>query len=170
MDKAITELHQILQRLIGLHRQLLDITRREKTALLEMNLKEVQENTFDKEATLYSVHQAETERQRKISEIAILTKTPVEELTIQKLVIQVQGSDIKMAEQLRTTANALTVLIDRIKDQNKENSRLVEQSLIHIREMKRNVLGESQRGSETYGAKGQKVTPSSESRLLKGEA
>ncbi len=171
MDKTLESLYQIIQKLVGLHRQLLDIIRLEKQALLDMNIKDVQECTYSKEVTLSGIHTAESERQKRISELSVQTKKPVEQLTLTQIIILVQGQNPKFAEQLRSSFNALTILVARIKESNLENSRLIDQALIHIRSMKTNALQEAEPKAATYGQNAQKVQAGAQSaRLISGEA
>jgi flagellar biosynthesis/type III secretory pathway chaperone len=163
-------LHTSLQRLIGLHRQLLDAVRMERQALNDADLKLIQEATASKQALIEGIRAAETERLKIVADLAMKWKRPMPELTISEIAIAVQGYDPKFAEQLRTASNALTILISRVTDQNRDNAALVQKSLAHVEQMKRNVLGESVPRSNTYTASGNRSAPVSGARLLSKEA
>lgn len=156
MEKAIISLHASLQKLLGLHRQLLDILRLERNALLDMNLKGIQDSTLAKESILNAIHQSELERQKRVAEISIYLKKPAETLSLGQIIIDIQSTDSENAERLRSLLTALDILIKRIKTQNLENKSLVESSLGHIQQMKNNVLGEANPKSDTYTAHGTK--------------
>lgn len=169
VEELLSGLYASLQKLIGLHRQLLDIVRLEREALVTADLKSIQEATHSKQVMISSIHQAESERLGTTASIAAILRKPVEELTLSKLIIQIQASDQKRAEQFRGALNALNILVKRIKEQNDDNKGFVEKSLEHIGAMKRNVLGESVAAAATYSQKGRKVDGKGESRLLSTE-
>ena len=170
MEKSITQVHQILQKLTGLHRQLMEVVRAERDALISADLKEIQTQTFAKQAIIEEIHHTESARLKLMVDLAVQWNKPSHELTLPNIIIQVQGTDLKGAEQLRTTFNALTVLIQRISTQNKDNRVLVEHSLEHVHQMKKNILGESTPRTNTYTQQGQSVNGPSVSRILSREA
>ncbi len=170
MEKQIQEIHQTLQKLIGLHRQLMDIVRLEREALIEANIKAIQDVTVAKQGLIEAIAQTEAQRLMILGSLAIAWKIPTRELSLPKIIIRVQGDDLKSADQLRSSFNALTILIQRITEQNKDNQALVEKSLAHVAEMKRNVLGEAMPKTSTYTQQGQKNTASTEGRLISREA
>lgn len=170
MEKQVTEVYQSVQKLIGLHRQLMEIVRLEREALVEANLKAIQDVTAAKQGLIEAVAQAEAERLKCIGTLALLWKIPTRELSLPKLIIRVQGQDLKLADQLRSAYNALSILIQRISDQNKENQALVERSLEHVAVMKRNVLGEAVPKTTTYNPQGQRSSAPAEGRLISSEA
>jgi hypothetical protein len=55
-------------------------------------------------------------------------------------------------------------------NQNRQNQALVEKSLGHVNEMKRNVLGETTPMANTYTPNGQKSGPVAGARLISKEA
>ncbi len=170
MKKVLDQFFQILENLVGLHRQLLDLIRIEKEALISADLKKVQEITNAKEVLLSSIQSTEIERQKLVSEFSIIMKIPRKELTLSRLIIQIQADYKKHADRFRSALNALSFLIRRITDQNKENSVLVKESISHIEQMKENVLQENSKKSEIYSNKGNKINPSRDSRLISKEA
>ena len=170
MEKLITQLHQILQKLTGLHRQLMETVRAERDALISADLKEIQIQTFSKQTIIEEIHHTESARLKLMADLAIQWNKPIQELTLPNIIIEVQGTDLKAAEQLRTTFNALTILIQRISTQNKDNRVLVEHSLEHVYQMKKNILGESSPRTNTYTQQGQSVNGPAVSRILSREA
>ncbi|MGE0615858.1 MAG: flagellar protein FlgN [Bacteriovoracia bacterium] len=170
LESLNQNLWQVLQKLIGLHRQLLDCVRLEKNALIEAKVKGIQECTFAKEALISGVQQAEAQRLALIAELALAYRKPRAELSLPNLVILVQGHDQPLAEKLRSAYNTLVILIERITEQNQENQKLVENSLTHIRQMKKNVLGESKPQANTYTSGGvTKAGGANEARLISKE-
>jgi hypothetical protein len=170
-ERPIAEIHASLQKLVGYHRQLLDIVRIEKDALLEANLRGIQEATCAKQALIESIKLEEIRRQQQVAELAMLLKRPMSELTLLEIAIAVQGEAPRGADQLRSAFNALTILVKRVADANRENAALVERSLNHIREMKKNVLGDAKTSSNTYTQQGTRSNAAPNgARLIEREA
>jgi hypothetical protein len=170
VEKQVLEIYQSIQKLIGLHRQLLDVVRKEREILIEANVKAIEEVTALKQGLIGEVRSVEAQRIRATGELAQLWKRQPVELTLGNLIIIVQGSDLKLAEQLRTSLNAITILIERITEQNESNRALVERSLEHVHEMKKNILGETVPKSTTYTPQGQKTPGMQGARILSKEA
>jgi len=170
VEKTLTQVYQTLEKLVGLHRQLLDTVRMERDALVQADKKGVEEAVRAKQAIIEAVRMCESERLKKVGELALLWKKPLRDLTLPLIIIAIQGEDPRAAEQLRGAYNALTILIQRITDQNNDNRAFVEKSLEHVHAMKRNVLGESVPKSNTYTQQGQKSNPVNGARLISKEA
>jgi flagellar biosynthesis/type III secretory pathway chaperone len=170
IQKIFLTIHETLQRLTGLHRQLLDTVRLEREALVAADIARIEEATLAKQALIEGIRAGESNRIRHTAELAVLLRKPLRELTLPNLIVAIQGMNPKLAEQLRTDFNALTLLIKRIAEANKENQALVSSSLEHIQQMKTNILGESVPKSSTYTAKGQKSGGIQGSRLIHKEA
>ena len=170
MEKQVIEIYQTIQKLIGLHRQLLDSVRAEREALVAADVKAIEEATVLKQGLIEAIRQAEAARLRWTGELAMVWRKAPGELTLSNLIIIIQGRDLKLAEQFRTALNAITVLIDRITEQNDANRSLVEKSLEHVREMKQNILGETVPKSTTYNPQGQRSGGMQGARILSKEA
>jgi hypothetical protein len=170
VEKPVNDLYQTLQKLLGLHRQLLETVRMERDALVNADLNGIQEATHAKQALIEGIRAAEVERLKHVGTLALAWKKPLSELTVLNVAIQVQAKDLKAADQFRSVYNALQLLIKRITEQNQENKGTIERSLSHLVEMKRNVLGEAAPATDTYTARGQKTAGSAGSRLISKEA
>jgi flagellar biosynthesis/type III secretory pathway chaperone len=170
MEKTVSQIHDSLQKLMGLHRQLLDTVRLEREALIGADLKGIQEATCAKEAIIEAIRQAESARLKHVGALALEWKRPFRELTVTNIIIAIQAVDSRGADQLRSAYNALTILMQRIREQNEQNRLLVERSLEHVHNMKRNVLGEAAPRSDTYTPQGQKTNGPPGSRLISREA
>lgn len=168
--KIIQELYVSLKALVGLHRDFLETVRAERLAISDANLKLIQEITYKKAALIEAIRQREAERMKHTIGLAALWKKPLQQLTLNNLAIEIQGKDLKTADQLRSIQTVLMALIQRVSEQNKYNKELVDKSLEHIRQMKNNVLGEATPKSETYSSYGKKQNSGrGESRLLSKE-
>ena len=169
MERSLKNIYQCLQNLVGLHRQLLEAVRLEKDALISANLKTIQDITFRKETLIASIHAEESERKRHVAALSAEWREPMRDLTLSRIIERVQGGDLKSADLFRSVLTTLSLLVQRITDQNGENSRMVEKSLEHVANMKANVLGEAARGSDTYAKSGKKQGSASKSRLVSKE-
>ena len=173
MEAELTHYNRLvghLNQLVGFHRQLLDCMRAEKLAIVSADLKSLHEATTLKQALIQSVSAIETDRQKVMNDFALLWKVSSKELVLSQVAIRMQGIDLKAGDQLRHLQNTLGILIDRIQEQNTENKALIERSLTHLHEMKRNVLGEAQPASQTYGQHGKNVSREPGARLISKEA
>lgn len=170
MEQRIIELQLVLQKLVGLHRQLLETIRMEREALADADLRRIQEMTHAKEAIVDAIQTRERERVRLMSAFSGPKSGAGDLRTLQDIVYEVQATDQKAAEQLRSAQTTLRLLLQRIIDSNAENGELVKKSLQHLDQMKRNVLGAQSATPETYGPGGRRVQQSLQgSRLISRE-
>ena len=169
VERSLKNIYQCLQNLVGLHRQLLETVRLEKEALISADLKNIQDITFRKETLIAAIHAEESERRRHVAGLSVDWREPVRELTLSRIIERVQGNDLRTGDLFRSVLTTLTLLVQRITDQNAENSRMVEKSLEHVANMKTNVLGEAAKGSDTYAKSGKKQGSASKSRLVSKE-
>jgi flagellar biosynthesis/type III secretory pathway chaperone len=155
--------------MIGLHRHLHDLCRLERESLVSADVKAIQEHASAKSALVENIKQQESERLRLSLELALEWKRPVKELTLSTIIAEIEPRDAKMAEALRSSFNALKILIERTRAVNDANRGLIERSLEHVHSMKKNVLGEAVPRADTYGSTGQKVPKTGGARLLSKE-
>lgn len=148
----------------------MDLVRAEKEAILSADLVGVQEATHQKEALIEEIKRQETLRLEQIGHISVQLRKPARDITVQSLILQIQVRDPKLAEQLRSSMNALLLLVGRIRDASQYNLELIERSLDHVDLMKKNVLGEAIPNSNTYGSKAQHVGNTAGARLISREA
>ena len=170
MENKLTEILQTLQKMIGFHRQLLDLMRSERDVLIQADIQAIQTVTQNKQSILENIRRLEIDRQKLIAELASIWKKPARDLSLANIIHLIQGENLKLADQLRSASTALTVLIQRISEQNQSNATLVEQSLHHISEMKKNVLGEAVPHTDVYNPQGQKSGGMPGARLISKEA
>ena len=147
------KLHASLQELIGLHRQLLEVVKIENEALTNADVKETYDAATAKEALVHWIYQAEMSRQAVV--YALAQAEGLENPTLKQLIIYYQTADLDFSNQLQIDLSSLTVLVERIQKQNTANGRLVESSLKHIHNMKKNIFGEIS-SAKTYNQQGQK--------------
>ena len=155
--KSLQEkLHDSLQELIGLHRQLYEVVKSENEAISNADTRATYDAVTAKEALVHWIHQAEMSRQSIVYAIAqeenLETNTP----SLKDLIRIYFSKNQETANQLQTDLSSLIVLVERIKTQNTINGRLVESSLKHIHNMKKNIFGETTHQGRTYNQQGQK--------------
>jgi tRNA A37 N6-isopentenylltransferase MiaA len=170
VEKILNDLFQVLQKLFGQHRQLLEIVRTERENLIQLDKDALVAILSRKQSTIEAIGQAENQRLQLVSELGRLWGRPSSELTLTQIVIEIQGFNPKLAEQYRSTYHALTILIQRISEQNRDNQKFLNRSIDNIAEMKRNVLGVAATARGTYSHQGQRVTGASSSHLISREA
>ncbi len=171
MEKTIESLNDLvtrLQKLLSLHRQLLDSLRAEREALLEVDVRKIHEITLEKQGVLQQILAAEQARLSTSRLVAVQLNAPAD-ASLGQIILQSQSVSLKTSEQLRSVQQALAHLIGRIQEQNGSNRQLVESSLEHVNQMKRNVIGESMPRSETYSPTGHRQNAPAQSRLISTE-
>lgn len=169
-DRHLEPLYACLQRMLGLHRQLYETCKLEREAFVAADVKAITEQTHAKELIIETIRQAEAERIRVSTFVALDWKVPLKELTLGFIAREVEPRDPAAAERFRSALTALTVLIERARKLNESNREFVERSLEHVNAMKKNVLGEAVPSTETYGNLGQKLPNTAGARLLSTEA
>ncbi len=149
-------LHETLQELIGLHRQLYEVVKSENAAITQADVKATYEATSAKEALIHWIHQAELSRQAIVRNWCDAEQIPPADATLRNLILRVQGRDSALADRLQVDLTTLLVLVERIKKQNELNGSLVNESLRHIQNMKQNIFGETNPKAATYNQSGQR--------------
>ncbi len=169
-ELSIQKIYEVLQKLVGLHRQLYESCRAERDALVAADVKLIQEQTHAKELVIETIKQYEMQRIRASASLSLDWKIPLVELSLTRIIQELEPKQPKEAEKFRSALNALTVLIERSTKMNNSNREFLERSLEHVHEMKRNVLGEAAPQSDTYGSQGQKVPGNPGARFISQEA
>lgn len=154
------KLHLSLQELIGLHRQLYEVVKSENEAITNADVKGTYDASAAKEALIHWIHQAEMSRQAILYTLAKEENLPGENPSLRELILHYQGSDNEIAQKFQTDLNSLVVLVERIKKQNELNGKLLDASLKHINNMKKNIFGETTHQARTYNQHGHKNTGS----------
>ena len=155
-EKLTDKLHQSLQDLIGLHRQLNEVVKSESAAITNADIKGTYEAAAAKEALIHWIYQAELSRQSVVYAIAqeenLETQTP----SLRELILHFQSRDMETSNRLQSDFSVLVLLVERIKKQNEVNGNLVSVSLKHIDNMKKNIFGETTHQARTYNQQGKK--------------
>jgi len=155
------KLHASLQELIGLHRQLYEVIKAENDAISNADLKATYDAVAAKEALVHWIHRAEMSRHAVTYTLAQSENLETQSPTLKELILHFQASNPDLSNRLQVDLNSLVVLVERIKKQNELNGRLVESSLKHVNNMKKNIFGETTHQGRTYNQQGQKNAGSS---------
>lgn len=163
MEESLNELYAYLKKCVGLQRQLLECVRSEHEYLIEVDIDKIQEMTYHKEALLDSIRTAERQRMKAVGELAVYWKRKADELNLSEIIIAVQGFNLEQSNSFRSVQNTISLLMNRVKQQNVINQELVSQSIQHIQSMKTNVLGVRGEKQKTYNSKGKssEISPGS---------
>ncbi len=170
MIEQARELYNILYRLLGQYRRLQEIVKEEHEALIDAKNQGIQNAVLSKEAQLIQIQNLESDRRVIARSIAASLGVSENKLELRMIIECVQADDLKLADDLQSLHATLKLLIHRIQETNKKIERLVATSLHHIRQMKRNVLGEAAPKQDTYSKKGQPVETQGSSVLLSEKA
>jgi len=170
MEKTFLELHQQLQKLLTHHRQLLELLRSERDALVAADVEQIEARALEKQTLLDQVARTDDARAALVELIAAKQGVSAQPLTLSRLAIIAQGLDLKLGEQLRSVQQALSYTLGRVEEQGNYNRALVERSLESLVQMKKNIVGGESPNAGTYSATGQKSNQSAGARLFSREA
>lgn len=146
-------LHEYLQRLVGLHVQLLDQVKVEAQALAEADLRVLHESSLAKEALIALIRIEDHQRQMIVDQLQFDGHLPRTTNTLIQIIAHLHGIAPNLADRMQSTLNTLKVIIERIQMQSRINAGVIDKSLHHVLAMKDNLLGEVQ-PTRTYSAKG----------------
>ena len=169
MENVLTELHQNLQKLLTLHRQLLELLRRERDALVGADAAAIEDRAIEKQGVLDQIAFYDNERRKLLGLVGTTARITADQLTLSRVAIIAQGVQLKMGEQFRSVQQALSHIITRIEEQGAYNRELVERSLETLAQMKRNIIGASEPSPGTYSANGQRSAQAPGARLISRE-
>jgi hypothetical protein len=166
------DIHGVLQKMVGMHRQLLEHVRLEREALVQADRKTLQEQALAKRGVVESINLLEERRRTLTLNLARLWQVQPDKLVLSEIILELQVRAPKLAESLRSTQNALRILVERVISQNESNRRLLETSVKHVDAMKKNILGEADPLRAGYNPSGQRGGPAQQgqARFLSREA
>jgi len=154
--QIVQDILGILQKMVGLHRQLLEHVRLEREALVLADRKVIQEQALAKRGVVESVNLLEERRRGLTLTLARLWQKQPEKVVLSEIILELQVRAPKLAESLRSTQSALRILVERVIAQNESNRQLLETSVKHVDAMKKNILGEADPLRAGYNPSGQR--------------
>ncbi|HRK03364.1 MAG TPA: flagellar export chaperone FlgN [Oligoflexia bacterium] len=173
MESRLNELQYILEKLLSVHRTLLDVLDEEHAHMVSLEIEALGEASKTKEVLLAEIWNLEQLRKKIVDEISIECKLNPATVTLKELSLalgqRIEGPGITV---LVKTREALNMLIEQARDRNKRNMTFAEESLARIEELKRNVLGVASSSSpENYSSQGTRQPIAEQGgRLLSTEA
>ena len=147
----LQNLIEILKHELALHKQLFDVLKAERAALVDVDLKQIREVTFAKEGLLADIQREEVRRRRWVEGLSDYSGIAAAELSAEKIAEVFGGLE---REQLVNLRNGLRYLLLQARDANLENQKLTENALRESQLMKENALGMGGDRAATYGPRG----------------
>lgn len=169
--KDLPSLFFIMERLVSLHRHLLDVLDEEYAHMIGVDANGLLETSKTKEVLVGEIMNSERLRIQTADAVARtlgFNFSGVNGVTLAELSSRLQKID---AEKLQNYKNVLQLLMVRAKESNSRNMVFVENSLVHIETMKKNILGLNNTSNENYGNTGERAPLDEQGgRLLSVEA
>ncbi|NUM57152.1 MAG: flagellar protein FlgN [Bdellovibrionaceae bacterium] len=150
-ERAYEKLVQNLDDLIKLYRQLLDLARKEKEALINAESEVIIDINSQKEIQIQKIKLADTLRYKHAKELCVLVKADTENPRLLEIAQKLQGT---MGDHLRNLHKTLDMIISRIIELNKDNDELAQRALKVLNGTMTNIK-ETLSGKKTYERKGQ---------------
>lgn len=172
MDAVVPNFDELLRSLnhqLALYRQFMDVVRAERDCIVAVNVKELREHTYAKEAIIDEIQREENRRQFWLKEAARSLQLQPNELTMD---IVTHRFAPERYEAMMSLKNTLVVMIKKTREANLENRKLVEIAMRDMQQMKKNILGITSTQPQTYGPKGSMggSGPEKGARILSKEA
>lgn len=149
-EKAFEKLVHNLDELIKLYRHLLDLSRKEKEALIEANSEKILDLHKQKETHLQKIKLADTLRFKHAKELCVMIKADAENPRLLEIAQKMPGT---MGDHLRALHKTLDMVISRIIEINKDNEILAQKALNALDGTMGNIK-ETLTGKKTYERKG----------------
>lgn len=167
IERAYDKLVQNLDDLVGLYRQVLDLSRKEKEALIEAETHKLVEINELKEQLLQKIKMADTLRFKHAKELCEKIGADAENPRLAEIAQKMAG---QKGDLLRNFHSTLELIIKRIIDLNKENDTLAQKAISTLNGTMNNIK-ETLSGKKTYEKKGQyKTGPENSGNFVSKEA
>lgn len=137
-SKSARFFQKVLLELIRLHRLLGDAVREEREALVSADVKAIESHLQRKQEWINRIRQVEFDRKKRAGDLS-------------------WPEIVQSAGELLPAWNQLKTLVQEVLDQNNSNGRLLEKSIEHVQQMKKNILGKTIPKSAMYSQQGQKI-------------
>jgi len=163
------ELIYILEKLVGLHRGLVDLLREEYGHMTAVDVKGISETAQSKEAFLAEIWNHEQLRIKTVAKLAAALSIADDKATLLAISEKLSAPE---SEKLRAARTALNLLVEQARDLNTKNMSFAQGSLDRIEQMKRNALGlNNTAAKENYSNSGNRQPITEQGgRLLSTEA
>ncbi|MFN8791421.1 MAG: flagellar protein FlgN [Bdellovibrionales bacterium] len=161
------KLSETLDEMTKIYRQLLELVRKEKDILIQVNLPEIESLTAQKEEMIQKLKIAEMLREKYAQNLGVELGLNSTAPRLSELAQKLPGV---AADRLRQVQSALELVIARIQDLNRENENYVQSALKTLNGALGNIK-ETLSGKATYERKGQyKTGPDTAGHFVRREA
>lgn len=151
MEGKLDFLKNNLREQLKLYRQMLEVVRKEKDCLINLDLKQIRECTYEKAALSDDAAKTEAKRQQWVAALADQHSINREELTVERIVDLLDKTQYEELVRIKT---GLVHMIKKVHEQNYENQDLVQRALQETQTMKQGILGMTSSKAKTYGPQG----------------
>jgi flagellar biosynthesis/type III secretory pathway chaperone len=151
VEDLYSKLVQILEDEVGIYRHLLEMVRAEKDILVAANVEAINENNRSKELMITKLRSLERNRVAVVDQLMIALKKPELPGRLLDLAVLFDG---ERGDKLRTIHATLDLMINRIREFNGQNEKLV-QSALKTFEGSMNALRKNLADNKVYKKKGQ---------------
>jgi len=131
MDSLLSELNAILDREIGLHKELLSFLQKDKEHLIDLSAERIFENNKKKETCSIKIKMLEESRSTLIEKLSRHYSIPSQELTLSRIV---SFAEEPYRSALNDARSILSSLIKSIKEVTQSNSLIVKDSLHYFKQ------------------------------------
>ena len=125
-EDLYSRLVQILEDEVGIYRHMLELVRGEKDVLIAANIEAINENNRAKEMMITRLRSLERVRVSVVDQLLIALKKPEHQGRLLDLALLFDG---EKGEKLRTIHSTLELMINRIREFNEANAKLVHSAL-----------------------------------------
>jgi len=161
------KLSETLDEMTKIYRQLLELVRKEKSILIQVNLSEIENLTVQKEEMIQKLKIAEMLREKYAQNLGVELGLSSTAPRLSELAQRLPG---EAADRLRQVQSALEMVITRIQELNRENENYVQSALKTLNGALGNIK-ETLSGKATYERKGQyKTGPDTAGHFVRREA
>ena len=154
IEKAYQNLVSNLEELTKIYRHLLEVVRKEKDLLIQVDLKALEESNKSKEAFLNKLRLLEIAREKSARELAQLIGADVQNPRLLNIATKLQGVN---ADRLRSIHATLDLLLTRVTELNRENATYADSALQKLSGAL-NEVKETVSGKKTYERQGKMTT------------
>jgi flagellar biosynthesis/type III secretory pathway chaperone len=154
IEKSYQNLVSNLEELTKIYRHLLDVVRKEKDLLIQVDLKALEESNKSKEAFLNKLRILETNREKCARELAQIVGTDTQSPRLLDIAKKLKGPN---SDKLRSIHETLDLLLSHVTEQNRENAIYVDSALQKLGGAL-NEVKETVSGKKTYERQGKMTT------------
>lgn len=155
MNNLVSELTAVISKEAQLYADMLTISDKKTEIIVAGRVSELEEMVKTEEMLVLNISKYEFAREDIVEKIAAQLKVSSDTLTVSELVAKL---DAEQAKELDAIRKSILDIIDKLKDKNEVNSKLIKNSLEFIN-FSINILSNVENESNNYGSTGQVREP-----------